>query len=234
MLTETSLRIDALILIRIGILIVAILGGCQSSDQPLFDLKAEDSSLSESKILWALRSTALPPDTDTSQGLEEADLPAGSLYLMVVPDPFDSNLFRVDVKAQNLTGIYDTPMTLAYDPSLVEVLDSNSGVQIVEGSPESRLRKEFEPGLGLTRLSVLLAAKDPDRSGRIIISQSLLVDLGRNQNYQGSLFSIPMRILSVSNFKTTLGFEISSSQVLDRDGASLEVTLFGGTMTRNL
>jgi hypothetical protein len=211
-----------------------VLCGCKSTDPPIFDLKAEEPTASETKIQWTLRGTALPTDTDTSQGLEESSLPLGSLYLMVVPDPFDASLFRVDVRAQNLRGVYDTPMTIAYDPTVIEVLNANPGVQILEGPPSSRLRKELEPGLGLTRLSILLAAKDPERTGRILISQSLLVDLGTNQVYQGNLFSIPMRILSVSGFKTTLGFEISSSQVLNREGVTLEVPFFGGTMTRSL
>jgi|SaaInl4_135m_RNA_FD_contig_31_562064_length_740_multi_4_in_0_out_0_1 hypothetical protein len=209
--------------------------GCKSSEQPFFDLGAGGASAAPtSNLVFLLQDTALPDSTSSTLVLEEADVPQGSLYLAVSQTAADSSFFQLEVKAKGMRGVYDTPLTISYDPSLLDPQGTGDVVQIQEGPESSRLRKEFEPIPGFPRLVSLLAAKHPADPSKIVLSQSLLVDLGTGQEYSGTLFSLNMRVLASTAFRTVIGIDLGTSEALDHNGTSIPTEYFGGILTREI
>jgi|GEM_PF-1131852 len=209
--------------------------GCGSSEQPFFDLNSSGNSAAPTtRLLFLLQDSALPDSEVSTLVLEESEIPDGSLYLNISQTTADSNFFQLEIKAKNLVGIYDTPLQIVFDPSFLQPQLSDERLQLIEGPESSRLRKGFEPIEGFPKLVSLLGAAHPSDSSRLLLSQSLLVDLGSFQEYNGTLFSLSMRVLTPNPFRTIIGIDLSASDVFDKDGNALTIQYFGGILTREI
>ena len=216
-------------MIRFILLISIIFVGCKPSDNPIFKLPNEPSSTpNEQRLSIDIRQEARPNDSDTTFILAETDLPDESMYFALSENSFNSSSFQLHIKVKQVTGIYDVPITIEYDPNILEFQFNSHENSLIEGPIESRLRK-FLP----RNLMTLLSSPDPQKSGQIVISHSLLEDIGLSQNYSGILFSIPFRAIAPGNFKTSVGFIPSNSDILNRDGDSINIQFYGGTITHN-
>ena len=217
-------------MIKFILLILLFLVGCKPSDNPIFNLpKNLEPEQSTQGLDIKIRQESSPNDTDTTFILAEEDLPDDSLYFSISQNSFNSSSFQLNVKVKQIIGMYDVPITIEYDPSILEFQFNTTSNSLIEGPIESRLRK-FLP----RNLITLLSSPNPQKSGQIVISHSLLVDLGLNQSYSGTLFSVPFRIIAPGNLKTSIGFIPSSSDILNRDGDSINVQFYGGTIIRSL
>ena len=217
-------------MIRFVMVISIFFLGCKPSDNPIFKLPSNvTGEQNQQRLILQIRQESRPTDTDTRFTLSEADLPNDSMYISLNQSGFGSKSFQINVKVKEISGIYDTPITIEYDPSIIEFQFTSSDNSLIEGPIESRLRK-FLP----QNLTTLLSSPNSNNPGQIIISHSLLEDLGANQNYRGTLFSIPFRAIAPGNFKTSIGFIPSNSDILDRNGDSMNIQFYGGTITQNL
>lgn len=216
-------------MIRFILLISIIFLGCKPSDNPIFKLPNDlNSTLNQQRLNIDIRQEARPNDTDTTFILAETDLPNESMYFSLSQNSFNSSSFHLHIKVKQITGIYDVPITIEYDPNILEFQFNSQENSLIEGPIDSRLRK-FLP----QSLMILLSSPNPHKPGQIVISNSLVEDIGISQNYNGTLFSIPFRAIVPGNFKTTVGFIPSNSDVLDRDGESINIQFYGGTITHN-
>ena len=217
-------------MIRIILLISVILAGCKPSDNPIFNLPTETNTNQDQKrIILQIREESRPDDTNTTFILSESDLPNDAMFFSITQNSFDSPSFLLNINVKDVTGIYDTPITIEYDPSILQFQFNDSSNSLIEGPISSRLRK-FLP----QNLITLLSTPDPQNPGQIVISHSLLEDLGLNQRYAGTFFSIPFRAIAPGDFKTSIGFISGKSDILDRNGDSINIQFYGGTITQTL
>ena len=217
-------------MIRLILLISIIFVGCKPSDNPTFTLpEGQTPEQTAQRLSIKIRQESRPNDTDTTFTLVDADLPNESMYFSISQNGFNSSSFQLNVNVKQITGIYDLPITIEYDPSILEFQFNSNTNSLIEGPIESRLRK-FLP----QNLMTLLSSPDPENQGQIVISHSLLEDLGLSQSYSGILFSIPFRAIAPGDFKTSIGFIPSNSDVLNREGESINIQFYGGTIIQNL
>ena len=129
-------------MIRIILLMSIILAGCKPSDNPIFNLPKElNTNQDQQRIILQIREESRPDDTDTTFILSESDLPNDSMYFSITQNSFDSPSFLLNINIKDVTGIYDTPITIEYDPSILQFQFNNSSNSLIEGPISSRLRK---------------------------------------------------------------------------------------------
>lgn len=209
--------------------------GCTSKEQPFFTLQTDEKSAAPSKsLLFLIQDSATPSSINSTLILEENKIPDGSLYLDITQISADSTLFQLNVKAKNLIGIYDTPMTIVFDPSFVEPELANGSLQLTEGSELSRLRKSFGSNSRAQRIVALKGSLHPSDSKRLIVAHSLLENIGLSQVYTGTLFSISMRVLTPGTFRTIIGIDLVGTELYDRSGKRLTSNFYGGILTKEL
>ncbi len=217
-------------MIRIILLTLVLLMGCKPSDNPVFKLnKKIETEQIQQQLALQIREESMPEDTDTTFILSESDLPSNAIYFSITQNSFDSPSFLLNINIKDISGIYDTPITIEYDPSILQFQFNENSNSLIEGPIASRLRK-FLP----ENLMTLLITPDPQNLGQLVISHSILEDLGLNQQYSGILFSIPFRAIAPADFKTSIGFLSGRSDILNRNGESINIQFYGGTITRTL
>ena len=215
-------------------LLIFGLCGCTSKEQPFFKLQAEGGSVAPTKnLLFLIQDSASPSSINSTLVLEESKIPDGSLYLDITQGSADSSLFQLNIKAKNLVGVYDTPLTIEYDPSFVEPELSAGYLQLTEGPQVSRLRKAVEPSPQAPRVLSLIGARHPNDNKRLVLAHSLLTDIGL-QTYTGTLFTISMKALSSGPFRTIIGIDLVGSELYDQSGSRIPASFFGGILTREL
>jgi len=218
----------AKLLHKLLIVLVLLFSGCAPSDKPIFNLPTNIPVQEENRgINFFIRDLAAPVDTNTDFVLGETDLPDGSVYFSITQAANQSVNFLLDIRFKNITGVYDMPLVITYDPNSVAIDTSNPQQAVIDGPVASRLRRFLDP-----QFTTLLGVNHPTQAGRFLVHQSIMEDLGTSQNYNGTIVSIPMRSLIPRDFKATFGFDIANSRLLDKTGSSINVRFFGGTMQR--
>lgn len=204
--------------------------GCNATDKPLFDLPTiAQTSTNQARIEFRIGQEALPSDNLSSFVITESELPDNSVYMTISQVNPQSSYFLLNVNVKNIIGIYDLALVVNYNPNLIDFEFSSTNNTLIEGPLQSRLRK-FLP----EDLMTLLVVPNPNEVGQIIISHSLLQDLGESQKYNGLLFSIPFQAIAPGSFNTPIGFSIGTSDVINRDGNPMDIQFFGGTILHEI
>ena len=222
-----------MVLIRNSKILIIILNsllilGCTANSKPIFDLPTTNNNeLNNNRFTFQISQEALPSNLDESLYLESIDLPNNAVYLSISQNNNTVSNFLLNVHIKDVIGIHDVALAMKFDPALLKFQFSSPTSSLIEGPITSRLRK-FLP----SSLMTLLAVPNPNKSGEILISNNIFEDLGASQRYQGILFSIPFQAISPGDFKTAIGFTITTSDIIDANGNVMDMQFFGGTITQ--
>lgn len=200
--------------------------GCSPSQQSPYEFKELPPVETTDKFSLALQAESLPVEADPLSPISVNDLPDNSIYLSVAVPSQNSTAFQINVNVKNLSGVYDIPLTLRFNPNLISIGDSGSQNGPILGSV-------FTSKSNIINGNISIAGEnDQQTSGDYFVSINLYKYIGENQNFSGTIASFFCQSLTPTLYDSPLGFVIDHSKILDKDGNFLSVNFYGGTLSQ--
>jgi hypothetical protein len=205
-----------------------LLTGCNPEKQGVFDLEKEFPPEENSQTFsFAIQSAALPTEAEPSSLITVSDLPDNSIYMSV--HQLAPTHFRLDIYAKKIYGLNDLPLTIEYNPNFLSIGSSSEENGPVIGEV---LSNKISILPSMNHITVI-GEDDPDNFQRYIISVNLLAETGPPFDYfNGKILSLYCSSHPSIRYDTPIGFVASQSMALDKNGNSLAVQFYGGTISK--
>lgn len=215
--------------------------GCQASDGSVFEDTSSTNSQTPStsqgrRFGFQQMDTSFP--TQSGIQIQENQIASNSIFVRLSPVDLGDNVFQLDIVANQIQTssqqIYDLPLVLRFNPSLLKIADSSTeSVSLIEGNESVRLRSYLDPQfsilVGRTETNPINRVGDcGNECGYYWIAHSLTREIQARNFYDGVLLSVLINVQSAGKFSTPIGFDTQNSSVLDRNGTAIDVRYLGG------